>query len=402
MKSVTATRDASAHYGSLDGLRGLAAIMVAYGHAGYFGGAEHRWVPLVSGCGTVGVVLFFFLSGFLMAHHYLPKAALGPISGRVLKYWAAFLLRRFVRVYPAYLFAPVVGYLLLMPRMPPDYTQKTEFADLSVFDELARIATFKGQLGIYWTVEVELFFYLLYPFAITVCLLTGRTAWTLLALALALMVLNHFPNGLAGFSWSVPLPGMWTGYISMFVAGAFAAVVSKGIQAPVSGKPHPWNAFVLISSASLVVIVALVSWFDLTQSSIWHLEWLFAGLFLVMFVSLVRSDGIVARLLSSRPGVVLGRVSYSLYLIHIAVYYVVLKYYSVLKHISFGHYAVAAFLALLVLTPAYYMLFERPFVRLSKMIAVNVRTAHRVATETDKGLPRLDHPQENKAGAPHG
>ena len=50
--------------------------MVAYGHAGYFGG-KHPWVPLLSGCATIGVILFFFLSGFLMAHHYLPTAALG-------------------------------------------------------------------------------------------------------------------------------------------------------------------------------------------------------------------------------------------------------------------------------------------------------------------------------------
>jgi peptidoglycan/LPS O-acetylase OafA/YrhL len=392
MKSATAEGDAPAHYRSLDGLRGLAAIMVAYGHAGYFGGAQHRWVPLVSGCGTIGVILFFFLSGFLMAHHYLPKAGPGPFSGRALKYWAAFLLRRFVRVYPSYLFAPIVGYLLLMPRMPPDYTQKMEFADLSVLDELARIAVFKQPLGIYWTVEVELFFYLLYPFIITVCLLVGRTAWTLLALSLALMVLNHFPNGLAGFSWSVPLPGMWTGYISTFVAGAFAAVVSKRMPAVASGKRHTWNALVLASFAALAVMVALVSRFSLAQASIWRLEWLFAGLFLVMLVSLVRSDGIVSRLLSSRPGVVLGRVSYSLYLIHIGVYYVVLKYYSALKHISFGHYAVAAALALLVLTPAYYMLFERPFVRLSKTIAVNGRAARRRAVETGDALPRLDHP----------
>ncbi|MEZ5830671.1 MAG: acyltransferase [Dongiaceae bacterium] len=366
MKSAAAASDSSraAHYRSLDGLRGLAALMVAYGHAGYF-----HWVPLVSGCATIGVILFFFLSGFLMAHHYVPGAAFGAVGGRALKYWGAFLLRRFVRVYPPYLFAPVVGYLLLAPRMPPGFEHKVRFADLSVFDELIKIAAFKGELGIYWTIEVELFFYLLYPLVIILCLIIGRRAWTLLALSLALMVLNHLPQGLAGIPWRISLPGMWTGYLSIFIAGAFTAAAARKVPDAWSVR-LPWNALTLISFAALALIVALVSRFELTQASIWQLEWLFAGLFLVMFVSLVRSDGVVGRLLSSRLGVVLGQVSYSLYLIHI------IAYYFAIKHFSAGRYGVlAAILALLVLVPAYHLLFERPFVRLSKMIAVNGRIA---------------------------
>jgi peptidoglycan/LPS O-acetylase OafA/YrhL len=395
MKSIAAANNApgATHYRSLDGLRGLAAAMVAYGHAGYFGGA-HPWVPPVAGCATIGVILFFFLSGFLMAHHYLPTAALGIFSGHALKYWAAFLLRRFVRVYPPYLFAPIVGYLLLMPRMPPDFGRTTQFADLSVFEALTNIATFKGELGIYWTIEVELFFYLLFPFTIILCLLVGRNARTLLALSLALMFLNHFRHGLAGLSWSVPLPGMWTGYLSIFLAGAFAAVVAKRISNMASGRPLPWNTLALISFAALALVVALVSRFSLPQASIWQLEWLFACLFLVIFVSLVGSDGIVVRILSSRLCVALGRVSYSLYLIHIIAYYFAIKY------LPGGHRGMLAVLALVLLTPAYYLLFERPFVRLSKRIAVNATAARRGAIETGEALPRFDHPQGDEAGAP--
>ena len=367
MKSTAAASDppGATHYRSLDGLRGVAALMVVYGHAGRFGG-PHPWVPLVSGCATIGVMLFFFLSGFLMAHHYMPETGSGAFSGRSLKYWAAFLLRRFVRVYPPYLFAPIVGYLLLMPRLPPDFQRKMRFADLPVFDELIRIAAFKGELGIYWTIKVELWFYLLYPLVITLCLLIGRRAWTLLALSLALMVLNHFPGGLAGISWRVPLPGMWTGYLSIFVAGAFTAAVARKIPGAWSGKPLPWNALTLASFAALALMVALISRSSPTQAFIWQLEWLFAGLFLVMFVALVRSDGIVGRLLSSRLGVALGRVSYSLYLLHL------IAYYCAIKYLSAREYGVlSAALALLLLVPAYYVLFERPFVRLSKAIAVN-------------------------------
>ena len=125
-------------------------------------------------------------------------------------------------------------------------------------------------------------------------------------------------------------------------------------------------------------MVALISRSSPTQASIWQLEWLFAGLFLVMFVGLVRSDGIVGRLLSSRFGVALGRVSYSLYLVHIVAYYCAIKY------LSAAQYGVlAAALALLLLVPAYYVLFERPFVQLSKSIAVNGGIGRPVTVGTD-------------------
>ena len=63
--------DASApvrHIPALDGLRGLAALIVAVSHlsamtgiaVGFFGSAR----------GQLGVILFFALSGFLMAHMY--------------------------------------------------------------------------------------------------------------------------------------------------------------------------------------------------------------------------------------------------------------------------------------------------------------------------------------------
>ena len=134
------------HYPCLDGLRGLAALMVAFGHAGYFG-----WVRLVVGAATCGVILFFFLSGFMMAHHYLTDVPSGARRGGMLRYWGTFLARRFVRVYPPFLFAPVFGYLLLQPRLPPDFQRRLPIEGLTAFQELARIATLGGDLGIYWT-----------------------------------------------------------------------------------------------------------------------------------------------------------------------------------------------------------------------------------------------------------
>jgi peptidoglycan/LPS O-acetylase OafA/YrhL len=346
------------YYRSLDGLRGLAALMVAFGHAGYFG-----WVRLVVGLATSGVILFFFLSGFLMAHHYLPDASLGVFNRGAVRYWLAFVLRRFVRVYPPFLFAPLVGYLLLRPRLPPDFERQLPIEGLSVFRELIRVTTFSGNLGIYWTIPVELFFYLLYPLIAGLCMLVGSRMMTLFLLWVSLMFFNHFPHGIAGMSWSIPLRSMWAGYLSMFVAGALAAVVSKELPPASRQRQAAWNAVSLASFAAFVLVVGLLSRLRPTQAFLWQLEWLFASLFFVMFLSLVRSDGVLDRLLSSPLAVALGRTSYSLYLVHIIAYYVVRSHMP-----AAVHGMPMAILVLSILCAGYYFLVERPFVQLSKRI----------------------------------
>jgi len=340
----------SARYPSLDGLRGLAACMVVYGHAGYLG-----WVPLVGGMATIGVLLFFFLSGFLMGHHYLPDASSGRLGRTALNYWAAFLFRRFMRVYPPFVLAPILGYLLLMPRLPPDFREAMQSQGPSIAHTLARLAVFRGQLGIYWTIEVELFFYLLYPLIITLCLCWRSTAAALLLVFAALTL----------FKQQVPLPGHWAGFTSLFVAGVLAAVVAKNYRHFLDRQITRPNALTLTSFLVLALAVARISHDNPTQKFIWTLDWLFAALFFVMFTSLLRSNGAISKVLSSRFGAALGGASYSLYLVHIIAFYVVLA--------QFGrHYQgmPAAIVVLLVLTTLYHLLVERPFIRLGRKIII--------------------------------
>jgi len=334
--------------------------MVVYGHLGYAG-----WVPPTPGCASIGVVLFFFLSGFLMGHHYSPEGLSGVADRKALRYWGSFLSKRFMRVYPPYCFAPIAGYLLLMPHMPPGFEQMTPFEDLSVVDELVKIAAFQGDLGIYWTIEVELFFYLLYPLIITLCILSRNKAGSLAFLFVALSFLNHFPDGLGGATWSVPWPVSWSGYFSIFVGGVFTAVIAQKNPTLPGSANSRHNALAAITFIALVVLVAAISRSNPTHESIWRQEWLFAALFFVLFISLIRSKGIVSSVLSSRICVSIGHASYSLYLVHIIAIYIVIKRVSASRH---G--VLSALAVLFVLTLAYYLLVERPFVIISKKIRV--------------------------------
>ncbi|MEO0035979.1 MAG: hypothetical protein RLZZ501_2002, partial [Pseudomonadota bacterium] len=60
---------------ALDGLRGFAAAIVLFSH---FSNAFNLWDRLFgAGAGQHGVLLFFVLSGFLIAHLHLGQSA-GP------------------------------------------------------------------------------------------------------------------------------------------------------------------------------------------------------------------------------------------------------------------------------------------------------------------------------------
>ena len=134
----------------LDGLRGLAAIFVVFYH--YFQHYDSLYghsfvVPDVFTIGYYGVHLFFMISGFVI---YLTISKC--------KLLMDFVWSRLSRLFPAYWFAIisttlVVSYFGLPGR------------DVDTFDMLANFTMLQGYLGIanvdgvYWTLALELAFY---------------------------------------------------------------------------------------------------------------------------------------------------------------------------------------------------------------------------------------------------
>ncbi|MDA4698732.1 acyltransferase, partial [Enterobacter hormaechei] len=89
--SNTAFSDSKKHYEILDGLRGIAAIMVAMLHIlEIFSGGYHT--KLMINHGYLAVDFFFLLSGFVIAHAYddrWNKMTIGQ-----------FFKRRLIRLHP--------------------------------------------------------------------------------------------------------------------------------------------------------------------------------------------------------------------------------------------------------------------------------------------------------------
>jgi peptidoglycan/LPS O-acetylase OafA/YrhL len=120
----------------LHGLRGLAAMSVFIGHFWFA-----RFNP------SLGVVLFYVLSGYLIARLYLER----PFSGSEVRDYA---IARIARVYP--LFATViVGTALLNSSSP------ASVYELSLTDVVPHLLL-AGSNKTVWTVSVEFQFYLLF------------------------------------------------------------------------------------------------------------------------------------------------------------------------------------------------------------------------------------------------
>jgi len=146
----------------LDGLRGLAALMVI---------ADHTW-GWFRGVGASGVWIFFALSGFLLARPFInaPRLVLS------LAYLAHYLRRRFLRILPMYYTYIFVVYLI-SGRFNLGFVH----------------ALFVEGDGHLWAIPQEMLFYLLWPLAVFLIVLP---LWrfpklTLLALFLVMAAWNR-------------------------------------------------------------------------------------------------------------------------------------------------------------------------------------------------------------------
>ena len=164
-KGVQGTR----HLDFVDGLRAVAVLSVVIFHASFDGlvPALPFWNNILSQS-THGVELFFVISGFCLAYPTLARTKRGePFQFDYLTFFA----KRLTRIYPAYLVALAAFCLLAftpqwqalaahIPGFAASYTWIGTLREVFLLD--------KGPLhnGSFWTLGIELRWYLVFPFVI--------------------------------------------------------------------------------------------------------------------------------------------------------------------------------------------------------------------------------------------
>jgi peptidoglycan/LPS O-acetylase OafA/YrhL len=320
----------SAEFRSLTGLRIVAAAWVVLFHFHFtgldgVGAAVDVLGPLVT-AGALGVDLFFVLSGFVIAHTYLDR--LGPALR--LRPTARFVWARACRIWPAYalvfhLFAiwvvarlawgsdDRVAFQAVQPVVSlPEYLQQlvlVQLWDAPFFDGASWV-------GSTWSISAEWLAYLLFPVAALVFHRLRDLPVALLAAgALALMTPIAWAYLLTGSPYH---PWSWVVRVLCgFGAGVLAHLVVRRLQSDgrAGERVRRW-ASALAAALPLVVAAGLVAG-ELAGPGR-------GGAVLVAFPVLVGALALADRgpatWLATPAMVYGGRVSYSLYLVHIPMF----------------------------------------------------------------------------------
>lgn len=298
---------------SLTGLRFLAAFMVFFYHVSP--ATLHVWFlfPL----GTNGVTLFFTLSGFVICYNYYYR-----FSSSFLPTIGNFYRARFARIYPVY-FLVLAPFILF--GFQPTYSYFGNFlphltmTQAWLFDK-NKILSFNP---VAWSVSVEIFFYIAFPFIFLFLLkrltslkaiyLTGIIIY--LALVSYVVILAFVPDPASGVEETIsylwvyifPLP-----HLADFTLGCLAALIFNRLKSrPVTRKGLAQSS--ILAAFSLVFIIFLMFEPFTPVFNLGNLNSIFYA-FLIFY--LARYSTGLSKLLSSRVLVFLGEASYSFYLIH--------------------------------------------------------------------------------------
>lgn len=169
-------------FNSIQMLRAMAAILVVLAHSQvhiYVRGHIRQQSDILH-FGTSGVDIFFVISGFIMA--YISYNAFNTRGAS-----ADFLVRRIIRIVPVYWFYTLVitSLLILMPGM---FSEGKSFnfvhfiASLVFIPWESAIGQYKPVLGVGWTLNFEMYFYLIF----SLLLLLNRR-WFLLLIGVLLL-----------------------------------------------------------------------------------------------------------------------------------------------------------------------------------------------------------------------
>jgi len=182
------------HYPRLDGLRGLAILLVMLYHFSLphprMHGHDAGWLLQLAQTGWLGVDLFFVLSGFLITGILVETRTEAH-------YFRTFLARRFLRIWPLYYMGLLVLLVLLptvLPSVPPQLQgmrDKQAWFWLYAANWLfAREGSFGQTSGGYlWSLAVEEQFYIVWP--LVVFALTDRNLLRLSLMLLCLSLLSR-------------------------------------------------------------------------------------------------------------------------------------------------------------------------------------------------------------------
>ena len=298
-ESMSGIQANTARIPSLDGARAVSILLVVYWHLETFGAApmvDHLWrfQP-----GNLGVRIFFVISGFIITTLLIEEHQKNSSISLV-----QFYIRRCFRILPAYwLFLAAVGVAIPFAKADASYA---DVGKALVY--LTNYQTTQLTVGHTWSLAVEEQFYLLWPVAIA--LVSWRSAKVFAVATLIISPLARVANDL----------GWWPGnpnyafemVCDALASGCLLAIFRENLWARVTYRR-------LIGSHTFLVIPAAALGLQALNLplTLWHavgITILNTAIALTLDWLMRMPDSPLGRILNSRPMIMIGMLSYSIYL----------------------------------------------------------------------------------------
>lgn len=283
-------------------------------------GSAHLWIPktIVYELGSLGVVFFFVLSGFLITYLLLrEKSSSGTVAV------GKFYLRRILRIWPLYFFIIVLGFFVMpqlgftdIPFLKPHLTNHFYSSFLLYIIMLPNLAFAMfgaaPHIGQTWSIGVEEQFYLLWPLIVK----HSKSIFRSLILVIGILV---FLKAMVLLAWKFYPESEFLKVIKPFLAmtkmesmaigglGAYFLFDKEKIKILYS------NVLLVVSLILIVVLIYFTP--DIIQDAIYLVN---SVLFLLIIVNVSCNPNCFLKL-ENKLFRVLGNISYGIYMYHMIV-----------------------------------------------------------------------------------
>lgn len=310
---------------ALTSLRFFAAAMIVTGHC-------YKQFGQSSGLADIfalnqAVSFFFVLSGFILAYVY---PAFNNSKERF-----RFILARFARIWPAHVTSLFLALILIPMALRPTFRDSCPWIIsaniLMIHSWIPLWNYFQSFNGVSWSISVEFFFYLCFPFLIFRWEQTwfNKICISFLVAVIMIAIVNYFKipsdNWMPGLSMHAMVYFSPLARIFEFVFGMTVALAWEKTNFEIFGNPFSNS---LIEAAALGLAIAGLHYIPIiansppikTMTGEAGTYWITSSGSVIIFGFLIfvmaHEKGIISKVLSWPFLVLLGEISYAIYLLH--------------------------------------------------------------------------------------